>query len=78
MTPSSPTGEFARTLELPEGLNTEKIKAEFVNGVLQARIANERTGQPGPACCIEKAFYWDEAIVYELQRKWRTRPGRRL
>jgi hypothetical protein len=28
-------GEFERTLELPEGVNTEKINAEFVNGVLQ-------------------------------------------
>ena len=28
-------GKFERTLELPEGVNTEKITAEFVNGVLQ-------------------------------------------
>jgi len=28
-------GEFERTLELPEGVNTEKINAEFVNGVLE-------------------------------------------
>ena len=28
-------GEFERSLELPEGANTEKINAEFVNGVLE-------------------------------------------
>lgn len=28
-------GEFERTLELPVGVNTEKIIAEFVNGVLE-------------------------------------------
>jgi HSP20 family protein len=28
-------GEFKRTLELPEGVNTEKTNAEFVNGGLQ-------------------------------------------
>jgi HSP20 family protein len=28
-------GEFERMLELPEGVNTEKITAEFVNGVLE-------------------------------------------
>jgi hypothetical protein len=53
------------------GPEHRKNQGRFVIGVLQARIANEKTGQPGPACCIEKGFYWDEAIVYELQRKWR-------
>ena len=28
-------GKFERVLELPEGVNTEKINAEFVNGVLE-------------------------------------------
>jgi HSP20 family protein len=28
-------GKFERTLELPEGVNTEKMNAEFVNGVLE-------------------------------------------
>lgn len=28
-------GKFERALELPEGVNTEKIYAEFVNGVLE-------------------------------------------
>jgi HSP20 family protein len=28
-------GKFERTLELPEGVNTEKIIAEFVNGMLE-------------------------------------------
>jgi len=28
-------GKFERTLELPEGVNTEKFSAEFINGVLE-------------------------------------------
>ena len=28
-------GKFERTLELPEGVNSEKFNAEFVNGVLE-------------------------------------------
>jgi HSP20 family protein len=28
-------GKFERTVELPEGVNTEKMNAEFVNGVLE-------------------------------------------
>jgi HSP20 family protein len=28
-------GKFERTLELPEGVNTEKMNAEFANGVLE-------------------------------------------
>jgi len=28
-------GKFERVLELPEGVNTEKMSAEFVNGVLE-------------------------------------------
>lgn len=28
-------GEFERTVELPEGVNTEKLNAEYVNGVLE-------------------------------------------
>jgi HSP20 family protein len=28
-------GKFERVLELPEGVNTEKLQAEFVNGVLE-------------------------------------------
>lgn len=38
------------------------------------RVAKENPQQPKPACCMEKGFYWDEAIVYEPQVKWKDGP----
>jgi len=39
-------GKFERTLELPEGVNTEKINAEFVNGVLEITAPVAAMGLP--------------------------------
>jgi hypothetical protein len=38
------------------------------------RIAKEKPGQLQPACCIQRGFFWDEAIVYEPQAKWKDEP----
>jgi len=34
------------------------------------RIAKEKPGQLKPSCCMQKGFFWDEAILYAPQAKW--------
>jgi len=38
------------------------------------RIAAENPGQPKPDCCINRGFFWDEAILYAPHSKWRQLP----
>ena len=38
------------------------------------RIAKEKPGQVQPACCVQKGFFWDEAIVYEPGARWKDGP----
>ena len=39
-------GSFQRTIKLPEGIKTEKIKAEFKNGVLNIDIPRDKAEEP--------------------------------
>jgi hypothetical protein len=39
------------------------------------RIAKEKPGQLQPACCVQNGFFWDEAIVYRPQEKWKEEPS---
>jgi HSP20 family protein len=39
-------GSFQRTIKLPEGIKTEKIKAEFKNGVLSIDIPRDKAEEP--------------------------------
>lgn len=41
-----PYGEFQRTFQLPEGADTEKIDAEFTNGVLTIKIDKKAAIKP--------------------------------
>jgi len=38
-------------------------------------MAKQRPPQPQPACCIQKGFYWDEAILYAPHGRWRDAPA---
>ena len=38
------------------------------------RIAKERPGGPEPACCVNRGFHWDEAIVYAPNSQWKQMP----
>lgn len=40
-----------------------------------SRIAKEKPGQLQPACCVQRGFFWDEAIVYDPQAKWKDDPS---
>jgi HSP20 family protein len=39
-------GSFRRTITLPEGVDSEKVQAEYSNGVLTVRVAKSRTAVP--------------------------------
>jgi hypothetical protein len=39
------------------------------------RIAAEIPGQPKPDCCIDRGFFWDQAILYAPHSKWRATPA---
>jgi hypothetical protein len=39
------------------------------------RIAAETAGQPKPDGCIDRGFFWDEAILYAPHAKWRQTPA---
>jgi hypothetical protein len=38
------------------------------------KTAKEKPPQPQPACCIQKGFYWDEAILYLPHAHWKDAP----
>jgi len=37
-------------------------------------MARQRPPQPAPTCCIQKGFYWDEAIFYPRNSRWEAMP----
>ena len=38
------------------------------------RRAREKSGQPVPDCCEEKGYFWDDAILYPPNSKWKQTP----
>ena len=36
-----------------------------------SRMAKVQTSVPGPDCCKEKGFDWDEAILYASRTQWK-------
>ena len=46
----------------------------LVAGALR-EIARQKPPQPEPACCIQKGFYWDEAILYPEGVRWKDVPS---
>jgi hypothetical protein len=37
-------------------------------------IAKQKPLEPGPNCCVQKGFYWDDAILYAADTHWRDKP----
>ena len=37
-------------------------------------IAKQNPPQPVPGCCMQKGFYWDEAILYAPRGHWKGAP----
>jgi hypothetical protein len=40
-----------------------------------SEIAKQKAGQPVPDCCVQKGFYWDEAILYASHSHWKDAPA---
>jgi len=39
-----------------------------------SRMWMARQDQQEPDCCVDKGFFWDEAILYELHSRWKNMP----
>lgn len=39
-----------------------------------SRIRMAKPGQQEPDCCLDKGFYWDEAILYPPKSQWKDMP----
>jgi hypothetical protein len=39
-----------------------------------AGIAEQKSAQPGPDCCVKKGFHWDEVALYEPRARWSDGP----
>jgi hypothetical protein len=39
-----------------------------------SEIAKRKPPRPDPDCCLEKGFYWDDAILYPPHARWRDVP----
>ena len=37
--------------------------------------ATQTAPQPKPDCCVQKGFYWDEAILYPAGTLWKDAPA---
>ena len=37
-------------------------------------IVKRRSPQPEPSCCVQKGFYWDDAILYAPHVHWKDEP----
>ena len=45
----------------------------FVASTLN-KIVKKQSPQPEPSCCVQKGFYWDDAILYASHAHWRDEP----
>jgi hypothetical protein len=45
-----------------------------VSGALN-EFAKQNPPEPRPNCCVQKGFYWDQAILYAPHARWRDRPA---
>jgi hypothetical protein len=40
-----------------------------------SRAASRQPALPGPSCCIQRGFHWDEAILYPRGPRWSDAPA---
>jgi hypothetical protein len=37
--------------------------------------AKQKPPRPEPNCCVQKGFYWDDAILYAPRERWENAPA---
>ena len=40
-----------------------------------SEIVKKDPPQPEPSCCVQKGFYWDDAILYAAHAHWKDEPN---
>lgn len=40
-----------------------------------SRMVSAKPGEPKPKCCLNKGFFWDDAILYAPRAQWKDAPG---
>ena len=48
---------------------------KHVVAIALREIAEQKPQQAAPACCIQKGFYWDQAILYVPLARWKDGPA---
>jgi hypothetical protein len=38
-------------------------------------IVKQKPPHPEPSCCVQKGFYWDDAILYAPHAHWKDEPA---
>jgi hypothetical protein len=38
------------------------------------KIVKQKSPKPEPSCCVQKGFYWDDAILYGPHAHWQDEP----
>jgi hypothetical protein len=40
-----------------------------------SRMVSAKPGEPKPECCVNKGFFWDDAILYAPRAQWKDAPA---
>jgi hypothetical protein len=49
--------------------------ANHVVAIALDEIVRRKPLRPEPSCCVQKGFYWDDAILYAAHAQWKDAPA---
>ena len=62
------TGTLAR---IPDSRARQFWDPQHLVSLELSRIRKAMPGEPEPACCKEKGFFWDDAILFAPHAQWK-------
>jgi len=68
----SPSG--STLARIPDGRVRQFWDPKHVVAGALNEIVKQKPRQPEPSCCIQKGFYWDDAILYTPHAHWKNEP----